>query len=108
MSAIRKKEKNLILLVQKYFQQKHNVSHFECLECTICPGCVFIMHVGVIPSRFQGEGARPKNHLEPMMGMIEIGNRLRARLARAARSKPADTQKWVFSLWMQNPGVLQH
>lgn len=55
------------------------------------PWVCFHMHVGVFPSRFQGEGAWLKNHLEPMR-MIEIGNRLGARLVRAACSKPADTE----------------
>lgn len=47
-------------------------------------------------NRFQSEGAGRKNHLEPMMGMIEIGNRLRAHLVRAACSKPADTSNGCF------------
>lgn len=59
------------------------------------PWVCFHMHVGVIISRSQREGARLKTHLEPMMEMIEIGNRLRARLVRAARSKPEDTEMGI-------------
>lgn len=68
------------------------------------PWVCFHMHVGVFLSRFQREGARPKNHLEPTMEMIEIGNRLRARLVRAARSKPADTGYFFVDV---EPAVLQ-
>lgn len=51
------------------------------------------MHGGVSPSSFQQEGVlRSKNHLEAMMEMIEIGNRLQDCLVRAARSEPADTE----------------
>lgn len=60
------------------------------------PWVCFHMHVGVILSRFQREGAPLlKNHLEPTMEKIEIGNRLRARLVRAARSKPAGTEMGI-------------
>lgn len=98
MSAIRKnKESNTVTTVQKYFQQKHNVSHFSVWNVQYAMG-MFSYACRCYSKQISARrctAEKKQQHLEPAMEMIEIGNRLRFVWSEQL-IQSRQTQKWVF------------